>query len=300
MLRNNGGKAWAIGEKRFWGTPEEGEKSFVENFKARQNFLKSIGLIDETFYYDYSLSQKNSLKYMLQTMALMPMTASENWIQGANVLGLLTDEEFASIKPDGSHDISQDRINSILYDVRRTHGRGYSPNTERMLSLYSMGRSFQLFKKYILTNWNERFGQEMTNMYGEKEIGSMSQFGHTVYDVLSGKVSLGEFKAYYQSLPPHKQEALRRAINGMGMMVGMSMMLAMMADDDDDENSEVKRVARVQVQKAYNDVMKYYQVNKAGKLVTPYPYYTAKKMGNSMSDVISLRDNQDSEMRIKG
>jgi len=294
MIRNNGGKSFALGEARYWGfMGDDPEKGFVKNFIKRQEFLKKLGLIDETFYYDYSLSKQNSFWRVMQNLALSPMTISENWIQGVNVLGLLTEEEYESIQKDGSHNIDETRLNQLLYDVRRTHGRGYTPTTERMISLYSLGRSFQLFKKYMFTNFNERFGKEMTNLYGEKEIGSMRVYGHLARDLMNGKMSITEFKEYYDKQPKHKKEAIIRGLNGMGMITFMGLMMAVLADDDDEPDSYIKSQTRRYVRRGYNDVAKYYDVNTGRVVMTPYPYYTIKNMTKGMTETLSLASQND-------
>src|SRR5690606_7713630 len=55
-------------------------------------------------------------------------------------------------------------------------------------------------------------------------------FGRTVTDVLSGRVSIAEFKEYRNSLEPHQKEALDSAFRGMAMISVAGMVNAGMED----------------------------------------------------------------------
>lgn len=277
-IRAEGGKEWIVGEKRFWGI--DGDGNFMEGIRKAQAILKRYQLVDKNNMYDIGWSNKRNLGGIVTDLSLIAMTISENWIQGSHFLGMFTQEEWNSydkngkLKP-GHKPLDEKRIAQIQYDVRRVHGRGYSALDQRMIGLYSLTRSAQMFKKWLLTNYNERFGDEMINMYGEKEIGSMRQFGNMILAGFRGEIPMNQLRAYYDSLPEHQKRAFERAVRGMGMIIALSAFA--MALGDSDEEKEIKR----NVRKVIGDANIFYNPDKVSKMTKIYPYYTVRYLAKT-------------------
>jgi hypothetical protein len=231
-----GGKEWAKGEKRFWGFDgaEGGIKGWAANFKSSMEFLKKIGFMEQNIYEDINLEKQWNPITKLETLALLPMTLSEKWIQGVQFLGMLSDEEWSAWKNEGKM-ISIEKQTQYEDDVKKSQGRGYNFTDQRMISLYSLGQSFMMFNKFIPTMITDRFNQEEVDAYGRKNIGSLRQFGDTAKDVISGRMRYSEFKEYRSKLEPHKQVALDKAVRGMALVVlaGVAGAAAGGVGDDD-------------------------------------------------------------------
>jgi hypothetical protein len=293
-IRAEGGKKWVIGEGRFWGW--NAEKNPVQGMRKAQAILKRYQLVDKNNMYDIGWSNKRNLGGIVTDLSLSFMTLSENWIQGAHFLGMLTNEEWNSYDENGDlktgyKPLSVDRIAEIEYEVRRIHGRGYSAVDQRMIGLYSLGRSAQMFKKWLVTNYNERFGDEIQNIYGEKEIGSMRQFGNVILAAVRGEITSKGLYEYYQGLEPHQKRAFQRALRGMGMIVMLSA-LGMMLGDSDEEKQLKKRIRKLQ-----DDANIFYNTDRVSKIARVYPYYTARYIARTGASALGQVEKPDHVMK---
>lgn len=292
-IRAEGGKPWIVGEKRFWGIGNE--KNPIAGMKKAQAILKRYNLVDKNSMYDIGWSNKKNAGGIFTDLSLSFMTLSENWIQGAHFLGMLTEEEWShydekgALKP-GQRALDEKRITELEYEVRKIHGRGYSAVDQRMIGLYSLGRSAQMFKKWLVTNYNERFGEEMQNIYGKQEIGSMRMFGNVIMATVRGELSHQSLRQYYDSLPQHQKIAFQRALRGIGMTVMISSLLMMMGGDDD---SELERNLR----KVVKDANLFYNPEKVTKLGKVYPYHTAKYVSKVSSSALGQDEGERHQMQ---
>ena len=219
-IKNGNTKNWLKGEKRFWGFDgtESGVKGWYTNFQKSIKLLKKIGFMEQNMYDDVNLEKQWNPINKIETLALLPMTLSEKWIQGVQFLGMLSDEEWDDWKNKGKM-ISIEKQSQYEDDVKKSQGRGYNFTDQRLISLYSLGQTFMMFKKFIPTMMNDRFSGEEIDAYGRKNIGSLKQFKDTAKEVVSGRMSVSDFKKYKSTLEPHQQVALDKAVKGMALVV---------------------------------------------------------------------------------
>jgi hypothetical protein len=239
-IKNGNTKNWADGEKRFWGFDgsESGIKGWASNFKASMDFLRKIGFMEQNVYEDINLEKQWNPITKLETLALLPMTLSEKWIQGVQFLGMLSEEEWNDWKNNGKM-ISIEKQSQYEDDVKKSQGRGYNFTDQRLISLYSLGQTFMMFSKFIPTMMADRFNQEEIDAYGRKNIGSLRQFKNTATEVVSGRMSYGDFKAYRGKLPDHQKIALDKAVKGMALVVLASIVGAAAGGIGDDDTKYV-------------------------------------------------------------
>lgn len=292
-IRAEGGKKWINGEQRFWGIGNGTNP--IAGMKKSQAILKRYNLVDKSSMYDIGFANKKNVGGILTDLSLSFMTLSENWIQGAHFLGLMTQEEWShyddngNLKP-GMRALDEKRITEMEYEVRGIHGRGYSAVDQRMIGLYSLGRSGQMFKKWLVTNYNERFGEEMQNIYGKQEIGSMRMFGNVILAAARGEMSHQSLRQYYNALPNHQKAAFKRALRGIGMTVMLGSLLMFMGGDDD---TELERDLR----KVMKDANLFYNPEKVTKLAKVYPYHTAKYVTKVGSSALGQSEGEEHQMQ---
>ena len=238
-IRNAGGKAYARGEKRFWGTDKvrtPGE--FIKHRKKVSNILRNNGFLAQNLYDEINIEEKHNFFNVLETVALGGMIYSEKWIQGSHYLGLITEDEWNAYDDEGNLKegqigVTPERQMEVENEVKDSHGKGYQVTDQRLISLYSFGQALMQFSRFIPTMFNERFKEEDVNIYGKKEIGSLRQFGRYARAVAEGDVKPKEFNAYYESLDDHNKKALRVALVSITLMLFAGLIVASGDDDDD-------------------------------------------------------------------
>lgn len=233
-IKREGGKDWAKGESRYWGV-DEGLANMPQRRKRAFNILKNIGFMEISLYDDVAVEKKTGLDGMFMALALLPMKATEDWIQKAHFLGKLTDAEWDKFDDNGNYKIgtepiSEARIAELEDRVKLSHGKGFTPTDQSRIHTYALGRMFMQFSRHIPANFMERFRKEDVDIYGKKQIGSLRQFGRTATDFFSGRISLSDFREYRNSLEPHQREALDASLRGMAMIAVAGMVNANMED----------------------------------------------------------------------
>lgn len=216
-IKNNGGVAWALGEKRFWG----GVGGFnplnpFKGVKEANAILKNVGFMDINVYDEVSISEKSSLEKSFMNMALFPMIYSEKWIQGVDFLGRLTEEEWNTLKDGGK--LSDERMTSLENEVKTNHGKGYQATDQRMIQMYSWGRNLLQFSRYIPTLFYDQFATKDVNIYGKKHIGSYRAVGDVIQKVVRGEVKPTEFFEYRKNLDAYDRKRLDQGLIGFGML----------------------------------------------------------------------------------
>lgn len=222
-IKREGGKTWAKGESRYWGVDEGFGIEALERRERAKNILNNLGFMELSMYDDVSITKQSGLDGILTRLALLPMSISEDWIQKAHFLGMMTEEEFNKFDEKGNYKegevpIPQTRILELEERVKLSHGKGYTPTDQSRIHTYSLGRMFMQFSRHIPANIRERFAKEDVNIYGQKHIGSLRQFYATASAVISGQMGPAEFKEYWESLEPHQKEAFSSALRGMAMV----------------------------------------------------------------------------------
>lgn len=216
-VKNNGGKAWALGEKRFWGgihgfnplNPFRGVKEAV-------SVLKTAGFMDINVYDDVSVETKTSLEKSFLNIALFPMIYSEKWIQGVDFLGRLTEAEWEQLK--SGTPLEDDKMTELENEVKNNHGKGYQPTDQRMIQMYSWGANMLQFSRFIPTMFYDQFASRDINIYGKEHIGSYKMAAEAIQKVVRGEVSPLEFAAYRKSLNAYDRKRLDQGLIGFGMV----------------------------------------------------------------------------------
>ena len=216
-IKNNGGKAWAEGEKRFWG----GYDGFsivnpMKGMKESSEILKNLGFMDINVYDNVSMEDKSSLEKTFMNVALMPMIYSEKWIQGVDFLGRLTKEEWNTLKNKGT--LSEARMTELENEVKINHGKGYQATDQRMIQMYSWGRNMLQFSRYIPTLFYDQFAKGDIDIYGKEHIGSYRAVGKYIQKVVRGEISAKEMFKYRDSLSPYERKRFNQGLIGFGML----------------------------------------------------------------------------------
>lgn len=242
-IKREGGKAWVTGELRYWGTDKGFGPEALQRRRRAKNILSNLGFMEIDLYDDVSVESRTGLDSIFTQLALLPMSVSENWIQRAQFLGLLTDEEFDKFDDNGQYKegvepISQQRLIQLEERVRNTHGKGYTPVDQSRIQTYSLGRMFMQFSRHLPSHIRERFAKEDIDAHGQKYIGSMRQMYITASDIVNNKMSPEAFRKYYASLQPHEKEALQAAMRGMAMITVLGFVDAAMQDSSDKTSAD--------------------------------------------------------------
>ena len=222
-LKREGGANWLNGELRYWGTDKGFGVDALQRRRRVKNILTNVGFMEIDMYDDVSVEQKSGIDGIFTGLALWPMSQSENWIQRAHFLGMLSEEEFNRFDDNGNYKdgemhIPQERILALEERVKQAHGKGYTPVDQSRLQTYSIGRMFLQFSRHIPTNIRERFAKNDVDVYGNENIGSLRQMYSTAEAIFNNRMSPAKFKEYYATLKPHEKNALNSALRGMAMM----------------------------------------------------------------------------------
>lgn len=217
-IKNSGGKAWLKGEKRYWGVQGNG----FRNRKAI-GVLNNLNFMNVNLYDDVSIEKSSGLDGVFSELIFLPMKQSEEWIQGVQYLGTLTDEQWnrydnnGNLK-EGESAITNAELAKIENEVKNAHGKGYTPTDQRMVQQYSWGKAMMQFARFIPTMFYDRWAKEDINIYGEKHIGSLRTVKDLVEKVISGDIDISQLKSYRANLDPETRKQFDSALRGFAMM----------------------------------------------------------------------------------
>ena len=277
-LRAKGGKEFVRGEKRFWQGFLGGQESVKDKLTRAKKLKfgstnKTSAMLNELFkfeYYQYEDISAVHKQNPLFRLALWPMEQSEKWIQGVMFFGQMSQKQWNSYDADVDgnllvkavdgkfykysdlelSDISQDalsidRINQIIFDVKKQQGFGYSPLDQRRLSMYSWIRALGQFKKYFFTFGRERVGEENIDMYGNADIGTYRAAFEYTKDMYEGKKDFNDFK----KLPKYKKDAIIRYVRGVAYTFAAMLAYGLSSEDDDSIiSNQINRTAHARIQ----------------------------------------------------
>ena len=217
-LKNRGGKNFIIGEKRFWGMGEgkPGTRKAI-------GIMNTLNILAYNVYDKIPMEKQIGLNKIFTDLAFMPMTHTENWIQMADFLGRLTEEEYTKFDENGNYKIgttqlTNERVSHMEKQARQTHGEGYSSTDQRLIQQYSMGRAMMQFSRFVPTMIADRFKSEDVDKYGEKTIGSLNAVSIPIRQVISGDMSAKEAISWYSKQDKVIQERFKAGLRGMGMI----------------------------------------------------------------------------------
>lgn len=201
--------------------------------------LENSGILPKNYYADIGITKENSFKGWLERIAFMPIQKGEHWIQGATAMTMLTDQELAMFDENGKligKGLSPERITEIQKRIRKIHGEGYTSADIEMISLYSMGRSLMMFKKYLVSQGKERFRPEMINEFGEKDIGSYRASARFMRKIIVNQMNSEEIRNELQSMDPNIREKTITGMRGALLMMGILAMAFMFGDGEDEDD----------------------------------------------------------------
>lgn len=222
-IKREGGKAWLVGEARYWGIDKGISIDTLDRRRRSINILKNLGYMEADFYDDVNIESKTGLDNIFTKLALSPMAGTENWIQKTHMLGMLTPAEFDLFDDKGNYkdsavQITPERFHALEERVKNAHGKGFSPTDQSRIHRYALGKMFMQFSRHIPTQLRERFAKEDIDMNGQKYIGSLRQVGRTAVEIFNNRMTPAKFKEYYATLEPHEKEALLSGLRGAALM----------------------------------------------------------------------------------
>lgn len=227
-VKDIGGKAWVKGELRYWGLDkglQGGYEGIIKRHRRTQRMLRNMNFMDINVYDEVNISKKSGIDAIFGEIALMPMIKSEEWIQRVHMLGLMNDEDFAKFDDEGNYinendKISSYRVTELEDQVKASHGRGYQPTDQRAVQMYSMGRAYLQFSRFIPTMIQDRFARRDVNIYGKEHIGSLRAVGNMIRYVLNNP---SDFVKYRNSLSEEQRKRLDSGLRGVAMSTVISM-----------------------------------------------------------------------------
>ena len=236
-IKDVGGKAWIKGEARFWGLDngmKGGITGVIKRHKRMARIMKNINFMEINVYDEVNMEKKNGLDALIGDMALSPMILSEKWIQQVHMLGLLSDQELDKFDDEGNYKQENNIVRPELLveledQVKSSHGRGYQPTDQRAVQMYSWGTMLLQFSRFIPTMFHDRFAKEDVNIYGKKNIGTLTSVGKMVRAVVNNPA---EFVAYRKNLYKQSPEMGRKLDSGLKGMA-MATILSVLAAESD-------------------------------------------------------------------
>ena len=233
-LRKRGGKQFIKGETRFW-----------KHWSKSKEILKKHRIIEYSFDEFVHLSEAKGVWGKVEKASFIFMDQTEHYIQGSAFLGMLTKEEF------NTGVVSDERVREIGHKISTIHGEGYTALDQRMLSMYSWGRSLMQFKKWFVTLIADRFQKENINRFGEVEVGSYRAAGAYVNELFrkfnKGELSLESIVKEYRDSSPKRQEEMRNYLRGVSLGLTLMALIAMSEGDDDEQyGTTVKYMKKLQ------------------------------------------------------
>jgi hypothetical protein len=233
-LRKRGGKQFIKGETRFW-----------KHWNKSREILKKHRIIEYSFDEFVHLSEAKGVWGKVEKASFIFMDQTEHYIQGSAFLGMLTEEEF------NTGVVSDERVREIGHKISTIHGEGYTALDQRMLSMYSWGRSLMQFKKWFITLIADRFQKENINRFGEIEVGSYRAAGAYVNELFrkfnKGELSLESIVKEYRDSSPKRQEEMRNYLRGVSLGLTLMALIAMSEGDEDEQyGTTVKYMKKLQ------------------------------------------------------
>lgn len=210
-----GGRNWLKGEQRFWfGT--SGKLDIADPLRGvreAQEILKKTGFMDINIYDEVGIEKSG--EGLLAGFALSPMTFSEKWIQGVQFLGSLSNEEWNELKSGGEIDVNVQA--KIEETIKQYHGKGYTPTDQRMIQMYSWGRSIMQFNRWIPSLLNNLFAGKDVNIYGKKTVGAYTQVYDVIREAFVGKMKPKELISYYKNLDEEEKSRFKQGMSYFGL-----------------------------------------------------------------------------------
>jgi len=268
-LRKRGGKQMVLGEKRYF-----------QDWNYSQDLLKKHRIVEYSFSDFIHLDNKKGAFGKIERASFIFMDKSENYIQGAAFLGMLTEQEYKS------GEISQERVRQINHKISTLHGEGYTALDSRMLGTYALGRAALQFKKWYITLVGDRFQQRDIDRFGEVQVGSYTTAGKYVQglwgQMINGEISMKSFKEQYDKLSEDQQKEMGAYIRGISLAGIVTLLILILEDDGEDDMvlRNLKKLSKdINVMTDYNRFKNY--------TIIPSSFGTAENIGNTVNYAVS-------------
>ena len=184
------------------------------------------------------LDNKKGVFGKIERASYVFMDKTENYIQGAAFLSMLTEEEYTS------GEISQRRVAQINSRIATLHGEGYTALDGRLLGTYALGRAALQFKKWFVTLIGDRFQQHDIDRFGEVQIGSYTATGNYIKDLYrqfrEGEITLEQMQDAYNKMSVEQQREMGAYIRGVAL-AGIVATLILVMDEEDETDGVVLR-----------------------------------------------------------
>ena len=221
-----------LGESRYW-----------RNFKKSREILKDKRIVEYSFDEFIHLAEQSGPAKKIEKLAYIFMDYTEDYIQGAAFLGMLTEQEFNN--PDT---ITEERVMQINSAISTLHGEGYTAIDASLLSMYSYGRALLQFKKWFVTLFKDRFSAEDIDRFGDVNIGSYRASADFVTDLFrryfAGDITKQEIMELYNKSSDQRKAAIRAHARGLGIGLSVLSLIAIMEDDDDPDVGTLKTLKK--------------------------------------------------------
>ena len=231
-LRKRGGKQFILGESRYW-----------RNLKKSREILKDKRIVEYSFDEFIHLAEQSGPAKKIEKLAYIFMDYTEDYIQGAAFLGMLTEQEFNN--PDT---ITEERVMQINSAISTLHGEGYTAIDASLLSMYSYGRALLQFKKWFVTLFKDRFSAEDIDRFGDVNIGSYRASADFVTDLFrryfAGDITKKEIMELYNKTSDQRKAAIRAHARGLGIGLSVLSLIAILEDDDDPDVGTLKTLKK--------------------------------------------------------
>lgn len=170
-----------LGEKRYW-------LGGISNFKKTQAILDKYHLLSIETNQDYN----KSIGHYFDKIMFGLTELGENFIQGSSIIGHLSDKQWKWMNKDGSlkqvdennKQLTLEQIKEREESIRETlrHGKeetkrlqgAYSKDDIRNFGHFELGRAFSQFRVWMPEAYDDRFGKEKIDAYGNKRQGTLN------------------------------------------------------------------------------------------------------------------------------
>jgi hypothetical protein len=271
------------GEKRFWGemTRSRGDLRNNKVFGITDYY----GLLNEPT----QMMTEGMWGGPIGNLMFWFMTQSESYIQRAAFASQLSDAQFDSFKmEDGNLVITNQEVFDTITaraaqmkdNVYSVQGRGYTGTDQRMIQNYFIISGLLQFKRWFPTFIADRIGNERTDRFGEKQIGSLTATRYFLSDMFKGDGTLDwrTWKGEFNNLPKFKQDAILRNMRGTGVGIFIMCLLVLGGGyGSDDESAFVRRMKHL-----LGDIFLLGNVNKIQYMAAPPVLQTTNNISSGL------------------